>query len=180
MNFETRPYIVGSISRPRLIALRITVHVLWKRVIASHVRWACYLAFYDSTRRYITLSYVNTCASASVSRVTTRHRRACKISRTSTWRNYLFEKRNPARPICWRRNIATMRKISRRNSYLWIRSIILFSSFLVREIFHATTCYVISGVDWKREFLRKYFWNTPLLLYLLHDHNFCRNNLKKN
>lgn len=131
MNFETRPYIVGSISRPRLIALRITVHVLWKRVIASHVRWACYLAFYDSTRRYITLSYVNTCASASVSRVTTRHRRACKISRTSTWRNYLFEKRNPARPICWRRNIATMRKISRRNSYLWIRSIILFSFFLV-------------------------------------------------
>lgn len=167
MNFETRPYIVGSISRPRLIALRITVHVLWKRVIASHVRWACYLAFYDSTRRYITLSYVNTCASASVSRVTTRHRRACKISRTSTWRNYLFEKRNPTRPIRWRRNIATMRKISRRNSYLWIRSIILFSFFLVREIFHATTCYVISGVDWKREFLRKYFWNTPLLLYLL-------------
>ena len=95
VNFETRPsciVLVGSISRPRLIALRVAYYcprIMETRYRVTRPSVLLGILRFDSPIHYALLRK-HLC---EVSRVTTRHRRACKISQTSTWRNYLFEKR---------------------------------------------------------------------------------------
>lgn len=154
VNFETRPsciVLVGSISRPRLIALRVAYYcprIMETRYRVTRPSVLLGILRFDSPIHYALLRK-HLC---EVSRVTTRHRRACKISQTSTWRNYLFEKRiqlvqfAEMRKICsnfekkflspLRRVILFFLRFSNDRGWRWSESSM--------AIFDA--CYIIAGV----------------------------------
>lgn len=154
VNFETRPsciVLVGSISRPRLIALRVAYYcprIMETRYRVTRPSVLLGILRFDSPIHYALLRK-HLC---EVSRVTTRHSRACKISQTSTWRNYLFEKRiqlvqfAEMRKICsnfekkflspLRRVILFFLRFSNDRGWRWSESSM--------AIFDA--CYIIAGV----------------------------------
>lgn len=141
----------SSISRPRLIALRVAYYcprIMETRYRVTRPSVLLGILRFDSPIHYALLRK-HLC---EVSRVTTRHRRACKISQTSTWRNYLFEKRiqlvqfAEMRKICsnfekkflspLRRVILFFLRFSNDRGWRWSESSM--------AIFDA--CYIIAGV----------------------------------
>lgn len=137
--------------RPRLIALRVAYYcprIMETRYRVTRPSVLLGILRFDSPIHYALLRK-HLC---EVSRVTTRHSRACKISQTSTWRNYLFEKRiqlvqfAEMRKICsnfekkflspLRRVILFFLRFSNDRGWRWSESSM--------AIFDA--CYIIAGV----------------------------------